>query len=239
MGSDGVFSSVGMLAMTAQARVVDGMSDTASAYEDTEKVQCSTREYARSDSFDDPRTLLANMAAALPCSCGATITAVSDSFVDEDEGESLVNIAIARHEADVREICGTRKIYDHAVRFLPPHSLSEDDIVYYGRESTPYWTARVGYGDYLQEVRLRRLDEPNTYSAGRWVHHSSCYLLEPGDVLMATRDIIAATEDHLVIQADSRCTFLGRDNDGDIMLRLASPTRTTIFLEDLLYMTLE
>ena len=62
-------------------------------------------------------------------------------------------------------------------------------------------------------------------------------------MLVATRDITDATEDRLVIQADSRCEFLGRDNDGDIILGLAHPSRgysrTTIFLEDLLYMTLD
>ena len=106
---------------------------------------------------------------------------------------------------------------------LPPHVLSPGDIVYLGSKPHPYWVIRIGYGSYLQEVRVRRFDEPDVFSSGQWVHHDSCFLLEVGDKLTAMADMTDATVADRHIPRGCRCVFRGRDSDGDILLNFSPP----------------
>ena len=49
------------------------------------------------------------------------------------------------------------------------------------------------------------------------------YDAQPGDAMIATEDIIDATEARTPIARGTRCTYLGRDDDGDVLLELCTP----------------
>ena len=75
------------------------------------------------------------------------------------------------------------------------HMLSHGDIVYVDEDRRPYRIMHVGYGDYDAEVRILQLTEASTWSGGRWVHSSRCFLLEVGDNLEAMEDVVDSSED--------------------------------------------
>ena len=135
-----------------------------------------------------------------------------------------------------------RRTIAFAEKYSPPHCLAVNDIVYYHEEPHPHWVMRVGFADYLQEIRIRRFDEPNAYSAGRWAHHEFCHLLEAGDMLMCTKEVTDATDSFLKIPKGVKCQFMGIDPDGDVSVKFSSPicgcSRTVLFIEDLMNLSL-
>ena len=121
-------------------------------------------------------------------------------------------------------------------------ALSEGYIVYYGSDAEPRLVTRIGYGSYLREVRVRRLNEPNTFTAGQWVSYARLCLLEIGDNLVCTKEVEAATEDRLVIPNGTVCRFAGLDDEDDVLLDIRSAngySRRIVFFEDFRWFSLQ
>ena len=139
---------------------------------------------------EDPSSALAGMARFATVS-GATITTSDD--VDASEGHSLVNIALARHDADDATIRNVRLTVECA-KSSPPYVFSFGDGFYVGKEHCPYIVKRIGFGEYLQEIRIIRVGETDSYSVGKWVHHQRLYSLEVGDILEVASSLTNATQ---------------------------------------------
>ena len=96
---------------------------------------------------------------------------------------------------------------------------------------------RVGYDFYREELRVIRVGERDSYTAGKWVHYSKLLLLEIADKLEVMEQISDATERKLIIPTGSRCVFEGLDHEGDVLIAFASPiegcVETVIYFEDL------
>jgi len=149
-------------------------------------------------------------------------------FVRRDQTNQIVNLA-------KREIT-------HANKYLPPHLLSEGDVVYYENDPAPFEVVRIGYDYLLQQVRVRRLDEPHAHTAGRWMCYDKLYVLEIDDELITMNDIEDSSEARNIIQRNTRCRFAGYDQDGDVFLDTLiagrPDKRYTIWFADLRYISL-
>ena len=157
------------------------------------------------------------MASHSPSIAGATVTA-GDTDDDIPGGDSLVNLMIS-HRLECSRIVRQSKIEIwHADKYLPPHLLEEGDVVYYACDPVPFQIIRVGYGHMLDDIRVRRLDEASTYTAGRWLHYQKFYLLEIGDNLTTTCDIEDSSEERILIHSGASCSFSGYDSEGDVIL---------------------
>ena len=99
---------------------------------------------------------------------------VTVSGADAFDGKSLVNIALERREADTA-IVRNAKLVTESAKHSPPHIFSEGEIVYLAGDDCPYTVKRIGFGQYLEEVRIIRFGEVDSYAAGRWVHHGRLY----------------------------------------------------------------
>jgi hypothetical protein len=199
---------------------------------------------------EDPLSALAGMAGAVTI-CGATVS--TDEDTDLFEGFSSKNVAEIGNASRLNQIHARRDINNLLVlevmriidmaKHLPPHIFSTGDVVYLGEENCPYTVKREGYGDYLQQVRIIKVGEVNSYEAGRWVFHERLYLLEPGDSLGFRCTVTDATNGFRKIPAGTRCRFSGYDQDGDVCIRLnthvGSCFATTVFFffEDLQHLT--
>ena len=119
--------------------------------------------------------------------------------------------------------------------------LDPSDIVYVGSDIHPSIVLRNGYGQYERKVRLAGIRENLKDSrTGRWVGTDECFKLEHGDVLVASGNIVDATENKNVIPAGTRCIYIGRDGDGDVLLMVGTPrARRIIFKEDIHRLTLK
>ena len=86
-----------------------------------------------------------------------------------------------------------------------------------------------------------KFGETDSYSAGRWVHETSCFLLETCGNLVATSSFRDATEAGCEIAVNSRCKFWGQDENGDVLLSVKSEaqgyTNTVTFLNHLRYLS--
>ena len=185
----------------------------------------------------DPFCLLAAMASdSYIAVAGATILPGDCSAPNvEFEGESLLNrIHVKRIGAEV--LVSQAMWATIAAIALPPHVFSIGDVVYAGKELSPYSVKRIGHGDYLQQVRIIKLGVPDTYEAGKWISHGSLYLLEIGDKLEAFQSVVDATNELREISAGTSCRFDGFDEDGDVLVSVHPGTgtcwSTTIFFED-------
>ena len=67
----------------------------------------------------------------------------------------------------------------------------------------------VGYGIYINEVRIVRFAERSSYSVGQWVNHSNCYRLDLKDYLEVTCDIEDATDHRNKLRIGTCCQFIG------------------------------
>ena len=106
---------------------------------------------------------VANMACEFSPTAGATMDAVCP-WDGQDEGDSLVGAELKRRAADDAVV----RLVRHevvAAESLPPHTLSVGEIVYCGMEEFPCYVKRVGYGSYLNDVRVLRLGETDSW---RW-----------------------------------------------------------------------
>ena len=116
------------------------------------------------------------------------------------------------------------------------------DIVYLGSEGIyPHKVITVGYGTYEGQVRIARIDDNfHEWSTGFWTPASSLWVLEVGDSLTATAPIIEASEARLVIPLGIKCTYKGRDSDGDVLLCMSADfvgrKSVVVFAQDLLYL---
>ena len=177
------------------------------------------------------------------CNMRAGATLISnDTEPDTDfEGESLVNLILAKRDTVDCTIRAVKQVYAQS-QFSPPHTFSVGDVVYCGMTHAPFLVKRIGYGAYLSEVRIIRVGQKDTYAAGTWVHHSQLYLLEIGDTLKAVADVTDATHEANVIPRGSTCRFSGFDDEGDILICLDSQEdsdkNTVVFFEDLKNLTL-
>ena len=119
--------------------------------------------------------------------------------------------------------------------------LEHGDIVYVEADSHPSIVIRSGYGHYETEVRVARvLENLNDLTVGHWVGSDRCFKLEEGDMLVATSEIVDATQHRRLIPRGTRCKYLGRDNGGDILIAVGkAATRVIIFKEDLDKLTLQ
>ena len=123
-------------------------------------------------------SLLDGMALQRPQAGAFLISAHACPVVHE--GESLVNSSIIRREMHCKTVRDARSMMEHADKCSPPHIFSEGDLVYYGNDPEPSLVVRIGYDSYINEVRVRRLNEPTTFSAGQWVNHARLHVLEIG-----------------------------------------------------------
>ena len=131
---------------------------------------------------------------------------------------------------------------EHADKCSPPHIFSEGDLVYYGNDPEPSLVVRIGYDSYINEVRVRRLNEPTTFSAGRWVNHARLHVLEIGDIVIATNQVQVATVDGFLIPVGTACRFAGLDKDDDVLLDVHTATGHSgllVLFEDFRWFSLE
>ena len=184
-GSDGPFVSSGACFPETVQMTVD--TDTAS----------------RIHSQDAPWVALTGMAFTACTIAGATIASACTH--DEFEGTSLASAANNRREENART-AHNAKMHCDDEKYQYPHVLSDGDVVYLADENSPYVIKRLGYGGYREELRIVRVGEPNSYTAGRWAHHSRLYLLEIGDSLKVVRDVTEAMDTRRVIPADTIVT---------------------------------
>ena len=112
----------------------------------------------------------------------------------EFEGESLVNAAIS-FRADHARIVHVAMEFSNKEKDMVPHIFSVGDVVYIGMDWCPYVVKRVGYDFYREELRVFRVGERDSYSAGKWVHYSKLFLLEIGDKLEVMEQISDATKE--------------------------------------------
>jgi len=113
---------------------------------------------------------------------GATIINCGMHSGVEYEGVSLLTHLLAKSESTniiIREI----NTVSGRAQPLPPHTFSVGDDVYYKLVPAPYIIKRIGYGCYLEEVRITHFGDRNSHEAGIWVHHSMLYLPDIGDSL--------------------------------------------------------
>ena len=87
----------------------------------------------------------------------------------EFEGESLVNAAIS-FRADHARIVHVAKECSDKEKDMVPHIFSVGDVVHIGMERCPYVVKRVGYDFFREDMRVIRVGERDSYSAGKWVH---------------------------------------------------------------------
>ena len=100
---------------------------------------------------------------------------------------------------------------------------------------------RIGYDSYINEVRVRGLTEPNTFSAGRRVDHARLHVREIGDTVIATNQVEVATKDGFLIPVGTACRFAGLDKDDDVLLDVHTATRRSrrlIFFDDFRWFSL-
>ena len=116
----------------------------------------------------DPFVILSGMASEPRQIATAGAMIVGDGGGnDEPEGDSLANFSKNNCAQHRQMVADTQKTIEHAEEFSPHHVFSEGDVVYDGSDTEPHVVIRTGYGSYLSEVRVRRLSEPNTFTAGR------------------------------------------------------------------------
>ena len=60
----------------------------------------------------------------------------------------------------------------------------------------------MGYGDYDGKVGINKLNERYTWSAGRWIHVSRCFLLEAEDNLEVMEDVVDSSQERHVMDED-------------------------------------
>ena len=137
-------------------------------------------------------------------SAGATLLCGDTDSADMFEGDSLVNTVHSQRDA-IAILIGDAKLMCNSAQFSPPHVFSVVDVVYCGDEATPYEVKRIGYGDYLNEIRVIKVGEKNTYEAGRWIAHGRLLLLEIGDMLQVSNTFTDATNDFRKIPVGTRC----------------------------------
>ena len=96
---------------------------------------------------------------------------------------------------------------------------------------------------YKYEIRVVRIDEKDSYQAGKWAHYKNCFSLEPGDTLVATSGFVDASTLERQIPRGSRWTFTGLDEDGDVRISCSPPlngcSEMVIFMSDLRHMSLQ
>ena len=122
--------------------------------------------------------------------------------------------------------------------------LQPDDVVFWRDDQVPSFVMRAGYGPYECKVRIAFVHENrHLHGVGRWVCSADCYKLEPGDKIVATANVIDASENRNKITAGTLCRFCGFDEDGDFLICIGAGRmknrRLTIFREELLKFSLQ
>eukprot|EP00973_Karenia_brevis_P025434 3509780-Karenia_brevis.AAC.1 len=73
--------------------------------------------------------------------------------------------------------------------------IQNGDIVYVGSDLHPSKVFRVGFDIYEGQLRVAKLHEDTSvWTIGSWVLADDCFKLEVGDKLLATKDLVDATE---------------------------------------------
>ena len=146
------------------------------------------------EDIDDLWYALRGMALESAPVVGATVL-TSNPVEALPDGPSLAECMLAHRIEFSRIAKDARMTIEHANKYLPLHLLDVGDVVYDGRHTFPFEVIRIGYGQMLREIRVRCLDEPKTYEAGRWIHYQHGYLLEIGDALTVTQVVEDSSED--------------------------------------------
>ena len=119
-------------------------------------------------------------------------------------------------------------------------NIQNGDIVYVDAEMCPSIVLCHGYGQYERQVRVADVrDNLYDWTTGRWVCTDLCFKLEVGDRLVVNEDIVDSTEDRNLIPRKTKCKYVGRDTDGDILITIGRCKRAMIFKEDIHKFTLE
>ena len=169
---------------------------------------------------------------------GATVipSAAVETDHNLEPGDSLINQMRERQFAD-------RILVSHVITCCADDSwkLQHGDIVCVGEDPRPSRVYRLGHGDFDGQVRVAWLDEDESiWQNGRWVGTDQCHKLEVGDRLMATSDIIDATDNRRLIPEGTISRFRGHDSDGDVLITIGgTKIKTVIFYEDLTKLSLE
>ena len=166
------------------------------------------------DDFD-AFPLLHNMVEARETSvCGAQL--VPGPIIPEEfEGQSILAAMLEQRQATVGMINEAKAAFVDK-----SWELCAGDIVYVNNDPKPRRVIRNGWGDYECEVRVARLHENLArWESGHWIRTDQCYKLEVNDRIVATDTVNAATTDEHVIMKGTECVFLGKDADGDVILR--------------------
>jgi len=112
------------------------------------------------------------------------------------------------------------------------------DIVFAGEDVCPCIVIRSGYGQYEQEVRVAGTREDlSDWRTGRWVRSDRVCKLEAGEDVRAICDIRDSYEQYFIPEG-TRCKFVGRDEDDDIIL-VVGGKRLVVFAEDVDKLTLQ
>ena len=167
-------------------------------------------------------------------SAGGVLITSQSCTIDDEVPDSLLNQMI-----DSRLACSLN--VQRLIEECRDNSwqLQRGDIVYVGSDIHPSIVLRNGYGQYEREVRVAGIQENLTdWRVGHWVKTDGCYKLEDGEVLKATAIIVDATERKNEIPAGTCCRYIGRDDDGDVVLNVGTlGAERVIFKEDLFRLT--
>ena len=193
----------------------------------------------------DPWQALAGMVGTVPTAGGIVSAAGAADAADADhavfEGDSMANEIRLHRDAVANLIRSAKRANEDAI-YAPPHTFSVGDTVFVENERPPYWIKRVGFDLYLQELRVVKVGESDSFSAGRWIHHSNLLLLEIGDSVEVLTAFEEASERRCTLSAGTRFIFGGYDADDDVILephpKCTASFRCEIFYDDLKHMTL-
>ena len=196
-----------------------------------QKQRHTTASTSDSDDRFDPWHYLDGMAGCGAPVCGG-IVLVPMCAADAPQGQSLLNVI---HESQQAKRTAMSSLIARciATSSCEDWKLKVNDYVYVGSESSPSIVMRIGYGAYEQKVRVAGIgDDRRSWATGRWVGTDLCHLLEVGDHLMATADIEDSSHERRIIPAGSVCSFIGQDEDGDLILK-SGQQQFVIFAQDL------
>ena len=198
-------------------------------------VDDSVSEDSVADDAFDIWSMLESPVGPASCVMGAALDTVPECDEEIADDDSLVNQSHAVRALVNAQIADVRKFWRLA-EFEPPHIIEDGQVAYLHDSACPHIVVRSGYGHYLSDVRIRRWDEPDNYTSGRWLPHTAIITLEINDTVIPGRDVRVCTTDGHIIAAGTHCLFKGFDKDDDIqLLPVGTLAIRTIFNEEFLH----
>ena len=232
LGTDGQFELTGVWTPVAALRL-----RTAAIVSDERFI--AEESFNELDWFD-PFMLLESMALGPTASAGGNYPVICCDSADNHDvidhvADSLLN-SMRSKQAECKQMVAQTILNCSDDSW----KLQHGDIVYVDLDMYPSIVLRNGYDQYEREVRVARVRENlSDWKTGRWVPTDLCFKLEVGDRLVVNDEIVDATENRRLIPKDTKCKYIGRDEDGDILIAIGKNKTKIIFKEDVDKLTLK